>query len=144
MPRAGHRLAADRRLHAFGQPATSPRRSSPARSDEEEGPDAFEGTIVDRSLSPGHRHRPRSVSSGKKAKSNPQFKTGFEGLNLYQQRYARGGNQFSVEPPDQALCVGNGYVLEAVNDVLNIFNGPGSRSPGQHAHQHRQRFSDGT
>ena len=53
------------------------------------------------------------------------FEIGFDGLNLYQQRYARGGNQFTVEPPDQALCVGNGYVIEAVNDVLNIFNTSG-------------------
>jgi len=51
--------------------------------------------------------------------------TGFEGLNLYQQRYARGGNQFTVEPPDQGLCVGNGYVVEAVNDVINVFNTSG-------------------
>src|SRR6185369_1414810 len=65
------------------------------------------------------------VPSATKAKSNPIFKTGFEGLNHYQQRYSRGGNQFSVEPPDQALCVGNGYVVEAVNDVLNVFNASG-------------------
>ena len=50
------------------------------------------------------------------------FKIGFEGLNHYQQRYSRGGNQFSVEPPDQGMCVGNGYVVEAVNDVFNVFN----------------------
>jgi hypothetical protein len=92
--------------------------------EEEESADAFNGTIIDRSLSTGTGNGV-SVNSGKKAKSNPTFKTGFEGLNHYQQRYARGGNQFSVEPPDQALCVGNGYVLEAVNDVLNIFNTSG-------------------
>src|SRR5205823_7206675 len=51
--------------------------------------------------------------------------TSFEGLNFYQQRYARGGNQFSVEPPDQGLCAGNGFELEAVNDVLNVFNSAG-------------------
>ncbi len=94
----------------------------PAQEDEE-FPDAYNG-IIDRSLSDGTGPGV-SVNSGKKAKSNPQFNTGFEGLNFYQQRYARGGNQFSVEPPDQALCVGNGYVLEAVNDVLNIFNTSG-------------------
>jgi hypothetical protein len=66
-----------------------------------------------------------ATQSAKKAKSNPQFNSGFEGLNHYQQRYARGGNQFSVEPPDQALCVGNGYVVEAVNDVMNVFNTSG-------------------
>ena len=66
-----------------------------------------------------------SVTSGKKAKSNPRFNVGFEGLNLFQQRYARGGNQFTVEPPDQGLCVGNGFVVEAVNDVINVFNTSG-------------------
>jgi hypothetical protein len=94
-------------------------------SDGESGPDAYTGDIVDRSLSSGGGHG-ASVNSGAKAKSNPQFKFGFEGLNFYQQRYARGGNQFSVEPPDQGLCVGNGYELEAVNDVLNIYNGSGA------------------
>jgi hypothetical protein len=62
------------------------------------------------------------VKSAEKAKSNPELDFGFEGLNFYQQRYARGGNQFSVEPPDQGLCVGNGYVVEAVNDVLNVYS----------------------
>jgi hypothetical protein len=93
-------------------------------ADGESGPDAYPGNIVDRSLSSGGGHG-ASVNSGAKAKSNPQFKFGFEGLNFYQQRFARGGNQFSVEPPDQGLCVGNGYELEAVNDVLNIYNGSG-------------------
>ena len=92
--------------------------------DSEAGPGAYPGTIVDRSLSGGSGHG-NSVTGTKKAKSNPQFNFGFEGLNLYQQRYARGGNQFTVEPPDQGLCVGNGYVLEAVNDVLNVFNTSG-------------------
>src|SRR5947208_4859164 len=86
--------------------------------DADTGPDPFNGTI---SLSGGTGHG-SSVASGKKAKSNPTFNFGFEGLNHYQQRYSRGGNQFSVEPPDQGMCVGNGYVIEAVNDVLNVFN----------------------
>jgi hypothetical protein len=89
--------------------------------EEGEGPDPFNGTI---SLSAGVGHG-SSTKSADKAKSDPQFNLGFEGLNHYQQRYARGGNQFSVEPPDQGLCVGNGYVVEAVNDVLNIFNESG-------------------
>src|SRR5207247_10048482 len=66
--------------------------------------------------------RGSSVNSSLKAKSNPEFNVGFEGLNHYQQRYTRGGNQFSLEPPDQGLCVGNGYVLETVNDVLNVYS----------------------
>jgi hypothetical protein len=96
----------------------------PGQADTESGPGPYPGTIVNRSLSTGTGNGV-SVNSGKKAKSNPQFVSGFEGLNFYQQRYARGGNQFSVEPPDQGMCAGNGYVLEAVNDVLNIFNASG-------------------
>src|SRR5215471_5854925 len=70
----------------------------------ETGPDPYNGTI---SVSTGTGVGP-SVSSGKKAKSNPTFDFGFQGLNHYQQRYSRGGNQFSVEPPDQGMCAGNG------------------------------------
>jgi hypothetical protein len=96
----------------------------PGQIDEADGPGPYPGTIVNRSLSSGTGNGV-SVHSGKKAKSNPQFNVGFEGLNLFQQRYARGGNQFTVEPPDQALCVGNGYVVEAVNDVVNVYNTSG-------------------
>src|SRR5438128_5021909 len=86
--------------------------------DSEAGPDPYNGTI---SFSTGAGGGP-TVSSGKKAKSNPTFNFGFEGLNHYQQRFSRGGNQFSVEPPDQGMCAGNGYVVEAVNDVFNVFS----------------------
>jgi hypothetical protein len=97
----------------------------PGQIDEPDGsPGPFPGIIVNRSLSKGVG-KGVSVQSGKKAKSNPQFNFGFEGLNFYQQRYARGGNQFSVEPPDQGVCVGNGYVVEAINSVVNIFNTAG-------------------
>jgi hypothetical protein len=92
-------------------------------ADGDAGPDAYNG-IIDRSLSNGVGNGV-SVHSGKKAKSNPELGTNFAGLNHYQQRYARGGNQFSIEPPDQGLCAGNGYVVEAVNDVLNVFNTSG-------------------
>lgn len=50
--------------------------------------------------------------------------TGFEGLNHFDNRYAGTGRyvntQFSLEPPDQALCVGNGAILESVNTVLRV------------------------
>ena len=97
----------------------------PQQLDDAAGPGAYQGTIVDRSNSRGTGSG-GSVSSSPKAKSDPQFNTGFQGLNLYQQRYARGGNQFTVEPPDQGLCVGNGYVVEAVNDVFNVFDSSGN------------------
>src|SRR4051794_10275687 len=56
----------------------------------------------------------------------PGLGTSYEGVNLFQERYvAANGNQFSFEPPDQGLCVGNGYVLETVNTVLRVFDTAG-------------------
>jgi hypothetical protein len=95
--------------------------------DGDQGPDPYGGNIIDRSLTGGSGHG-ASVTSGRKAKSNPTFNFGFEGLNHYDQRYSRGGNQFSVEPPDQGMCAGNGYVLEVVNDVLNVFGASNGQS----------------
>ena len=88
------------------------------------GPSPFPGMIVSHNLPQGGGHNGAN-DDAKRAKSNPVFNTGFEGLNLYQQRYARGGNQFTVEPPDQGMCAGNGYVVEAVNDVFNAYNTSG-------------------
>ena len=88
------------------------------------GPDPYAGAI---SFSTGAAGG-TAVSSTKKAKSNPTFNFGFEGLNHYQQRFSRGGNQFSLEPPDQGLCVGNGDVLEVVNSVLDIYSAASGQS----------------
>jgi len=71
---------------------------------------------------------------GARAKSNPELIQSFTGLNFFNQRFANGGNQFSVEPPDQALCAGNGFVLESVNNVINIYDTAGNllRGPIDH------------
>lgn len=79
---------------------------------------------INRSLPGTKPGRGTSVSS--KPKSKPALGTSFEGLNFHDQRFANGGNQFSVEPPDQALCVGNGFVLESVNDVLQVYDSSGT------------------
>src|SRR3989441_3628442 len=50
----------------------------------------------------------------------------FDGLNHRQQRLANGGNQFSLEPPDQGLCVGNGFKMEVINDVMTIWRPDGT------------------
>ena len=50
----------------------------------------------------------------------------FAGLNHRDNRLANSGNQFSLEPPDQALCVGPNHVLENVNNVLRVFNKAGA------------------
>ncbi len=52
--------------------------------------------------------------------------SGFGGISHLDQRLAGGGNQFSLEPPDQALAVGNGYVLESVNLALAVYTTGGT------------------
>jgi len=49
----------------------------------------------------------------------------WQGLNLFQERFANNGNQFTVDPPDQGLCAGNGFVLETVNTVMRVFHEDG-------------------
>lgn len=61
---------------------------------------------------------------------SPGLVKSFQGLSMFDQRYANNGNQFSVEPPDQGLCVGNGYALESTNDVLRIFRTSGAPASG--------------
>jgi hypothetical protein len=82
-------------------------------------------TVMNRSIAPGPGQGTQTVGKGK-AKSNPELITTFRGLNFFDQRFANHGNQFSIEPPDQALCAGNGFVLESTNDVLNIFGQDGT------------------
>ena len=95
------------------------------QSSSDSRPAPFNGSIVDRSKSHG-AGKGVSDNSGKMAKSNPELTTSFDGLNHRQQRLANGGNQFSLEPPDQGLCVGNGFVMEVVNDVLRVYNTSGN------------------
>ena len=82
------------------------------------------GVAINRSLPGTTTGHGRPVNS--KPKSNPVLGANFQGLNFHDQRFANGGNQFSVEPPDQGLCAGNGFVLEAVNDVLQVYDHAGN------------------
>jgi hypothetical protein len=52
--------------------------------------------------------------------------TGWQGINHFQQRTADGGNQWSLVPPDQALCAGDGQVVEAVNNAVRVFDTSGT------------------
>ena len=56
--------------------------------------------------------------------------SGFDGISQLDQRLADGGNQPSIEVPDQALCVGNGYVVEGVNVALRVFSTTGAPLTG--------------
>ena len=53
-----------------------------------------------------------------------------EGLTVKDQRTSNGGNSFTLEPPDQALCVGNGRVIEGVNNVFAVYTTAGARLSG--------------
>jgi hypothetical protein len=67
------------------------------------------------------------------AGTNPGF-SGFNGISHRDQRLAGTGvytnTQFSLEPPDQALSVGNGFVLEAVNGALAVYDTSGTELTG--------------
>ena len=93
--------------------------------DDDQADTPFGGAIVDRSQDQGPSTG-AAASGSQQAKSNPELATSFDGLNFRQQRLANGGNQFSVEPPDQGLCAGNGFVLESVNDVLQVYSTSGT------------------
>jgi hypothetical protein len=62
--------------------------------------------------------------------TNPGAATGFNGLSHLDQRLAGTGTyantQFSLEPPDQGLCVGNGFVIEPINDAFTVFSESGT------------------
>jgi hypothetical protein len=65
--------------------------------------------------------------------ANPGF-SGFPGLTHRDQRNAGSGvyqnTQFSLEPPDQGLCVGGGMVLELVNTALAVYGTNGTLLKG--------------
>ena len=72
---------------------------------------------------------PLHSTGHEKAKSNPELLLSIDGLNHFDTRFSNEGNQFSTEPPDQGLCVGNGFVLETVNSVSTTL--PATCSLGQ-------------
>lgn len=79
----------------------------------------------DGAVSPSGTRGGPAANSAAMANSNSELVRSFNGLTLRDQRLANGGNQFTVEPPDQGLCVGNGFVMESVNDVLNVYSPSG-------------------
>jgi hypothetical protein len=72
---------------------------------------------------------------GSHVSSSPDGSVGFSGLNHFDERNAGtgkkyAGTQFSLEPPDQGLCVGNGFVLESVNDAFAVYRPSGTSLTG--------------
>ena len=99
-------------------------------ADADNGGGDGEDSGVNRTLPGAKTGHGKPVSPNAGPKSNPTLGTHFQGLNLFDQRFANNGNQFSVEPPDQGLCAGNGFVLESVNDVLRVYHTDGSPATG--------------
>ena len=109
--------------------------SQPGTIDNSEIPGLGDGALApDRShssssgVSVGAISQPKSVTT-----TTPNLLTSFEGLNHFQQRFGStaGPNQFSLEPPDQGLCVGsdgngNTRILEVLNDVMRVYTTSGS------------------
>jgi hypothetical protein len=56
--------------------------------------------------------------------------TGFDGQTHLDQRLAGTGiyanTNFSTEPPDMGLCVGNGFVVQGVNTALRVYSSNGT------------------
>ena len=67
--------------------------------------------------------------AGRQVTSSNPGATGFEGLSHADQRNVGAGiytnTQFSLEPPDQGLCVGGDYVMESVNNALAVYSKSG-------------------
>jgi hypothetical protein len=103
--------------------ATSEAAGTPINLANEFGPTLEVDQDIPNSQSAAHvpsDHVPRPASK-QVVTSNPGF-GGFAGLTHFDQRTADGGNQFSLEPPDQGLCVGAGRVIEPINDVFAIYD----------------------
>jgi hypothetical protein len=92
------------------RPPTSTMRLHPAIATTGESADTLSASLVAQSLS----IVPLSGTSG------------FNALSHLDQRDANGGNQLSIEPPSPSIAVGNGYVLEGVNDAIQIYNTSGT------------------
>jgi hypothetical protein len=60
--------------------------------------------------------------------------TGFIGLTEFEQAYLAfagpNGVNGELEPPDQGLAVGNGFVVEAINDAITVYDTSGSNLLG--------------
>jgi hypothetical protein len=72
------------------------------------------------------RSFPAPVVAGKPVVGPGPGDAGFNGLDHADQRLADSGNQFTVEPPDQAMGVNATQVFEAVNDAFAVYDRQGN------------------
>ena len=92
------------------------------------GPNPPSAGGVDRSASKQHGDGGGAVGekdNSERSSAPLSVLASFNGLNHRNQRLANGANQFSLEPPDQGLCAGNGVVMEIINDVMKVYTPSG-------------------
>jgi hypothetical protein len=56
----------------------------------------------------------------------PSKAVGFLGLTHYDQRNANNGNQFSIEPPSPEIAAAKGWILQGVNNAIQIYSAAGT------------------
>jgi hypothetical protein len=83
-------------------------------------------SAINRSHTRGVGVEGNSAKDSAREASNAAQVTSFDGLNHFAQRFGVNVNQFSLEPPDQGLCEGNGFVVETINDVTAVYNASGT------------------
>ena len=115
--------------------------AQPGSAPTEIGNEVFIGPEVDEqftkpqitgSISPSRvssAHVPTPAGSALASTTGDSF-LGFNAISHRDQRRSNNGNQFSLEPPDQGLAVGNGFVVEAVNDAVRVFSTAGTALTG--------------
>ena len=70
--------------------------------------------------------RPSRQHSSVIVRNGPQLRGSFHALDHFDSRTADNGNNFSNEPPDQGMCVGNGKVFESVNTAVQVYDKNGT------------------
>lgn len=124
---AGPAAAADNPLVSAGSVRLSGivATTGPDRIGDPEFPVAREGHDEGEGGEPPATSGP-AVRSARVAAAGREVSVTFPGIDHRDQRLASNGNQFSLEPPDQALCVGPGHVVESVNTALRVYDKAGN------------------
>jgi len=73
-----------------------------------------------------HQAAPTATSANSKVVMGAGAARAFDGIDHADQRLVDGGNQFSTEPPDGAICQGRNSILEDLNSGLQFFSPSGA------------------
>jgi hypothetical protein len=85
--------------------------------------------VVNRHLTPAGAGATKAQPGSKASvvRTGASLIRSFNGLRSVDSRLADNGNQFTNTPPDQAVCVGKGYVVEGVNSAVRVDTTRGRR-----------------